>query len=210
MRTLGAGVVGGASLSGAAAARGGGLQRELAEVRSVTAAYNDPANAKAAGYHAEDAPPVCGMGYHWINFHLAEALEVVNTKPELLAYSERNGDLVLGAVAYAVPKGSEFFMNPPEGLFENADPEWQVLEIPPDAPAPTEELWTLHAWVHNHNPAGVFHRPIRASCSIQTAAWVVTNRARKQGPRHSQSNGGEVKNQRFVHIRSDLRVQRGA
>ncbi|MEF8974791.1 MAG: hypothetical protein V5A21_00990 [Halapricum sp.] len=48
-------------------------------------------------------------------------------------------------------------MHPSEGLFESADPDWQVLEISPAAPAPTEELWTLHAWIHNHNPEAVFH-----------------------------------------------------
>lgn len=157
LKCIGAGVASGVTLAGRAAARGGGLRRELAEVRSATAAYNNPANAEAAGYHAEDAPPVCGMGHHWINLDLAMTLEVVKTEPELVVYGERNGNLVLGAVEYAVPKGPEPFLPEPPDLFENADPEWQVLEIPPDAPAPTEELWTLHAWVHNHNPEGVFH-----------------------------------------------------
>ncbi|MCU4716596.1 hypothetical protein [Halapricum hydrolyticum] len=158
LKTISTGVVGGVALSGTAAAGERGLQRELAEVRSATAAYNNPANAEAAGYHAEEAPPVCGMGYHWMNLDLAMTFEVVKTKPEVLAYGERNGNLVLGAVEYAVPKGPEpFFPEPPEDLFENADPEWHVLELPPEAPAPTEELWTLHAWVHNYNPEGVFH-----------------------------------------------------
>lgn len=153
LKTIGAGVVGGSVLSGTGAARGGGLNVELAEVRSATAEYNDTENAMDAGYVPEEAS-VCGMGFHWPNPGLLD-MTLDKTEPEVLAYGEADeGDLVLGAVEYAVPVFGEFAENPP-GLFDNADPEWHILPLPESALFPG--LWTLHAWVHNHNPEGVFH-----------------------------------------------------
>lgn len=155
LKAIGAGVVGGVTLSGSATASGGGLQQELAEVRAATAEYNDSQNATDAGYVPEDAS-VCGMGYHWPNPALLD-FELDKTEPEILAYGEDDdGNLVLGAVEYAVPKFGEFENESPN-LFDNADPHWHVLPLPEEAPAPFEGLWTLHAWVHNHNPEGVFH-----------------------------------------------------
>lgn len=81
----------------------------------------------------------------------------LNPYPEVLAYGEGDdGDLVLGAVEYAAPIYGRFEEDPPD-LFDNADPEWHVLPLPEEAPVPFDGLWTLHAWVHNHNPDGVFH-----------------------------------------------------
>lgn len=155
LKTIGAGVVGGVALSGTGAARGGGLKRELAEVRSATAAYNDTQNAIDAGYVPGEAS-VCGMGFHWMNPGLLD-MNLDKTEPEVLAYGEDDdGDLVLGAVEYGVPVFGEFAEDPPD-LFDNADPEWHVLPLPEDLPVPFDGLWTLHAWVHNHNPEGVFH-----------------------------------------------------
>lgn len=155
LKTIGAGVMGGVALSGNAMAQGGGLARELAVVRAATAEYNDTQNAIDAG-HVPEEESVCGMGYHWPNPNLLD-MELSKTEPEVLVYGEDNdGDLVLGAVEYAIPKFGEHAENPPD-LFDNADPEWHVLQIPDDAPVPFEGLWTLHAWVHNHNPEGVFH-----------------------------------------------------
>lgn len=150
LKAIGAGVVGGVTLSGSATAVGGGLQQELAEVRSATAEYNDTQNATDAGYHPEETA-VCGMGYHWPNPVLLD-FELDKTEPEVLVYGEDDdGSLVLGAVEYAVPKVGD---EQPD-LFDNADPEWHVLPLPPEAPF--DSLWTLHAWVHSHNPEGVFH-----------------------------------------------------
>lgn len=153
LKRIGAGVATGVAFAGSAGAQPPGqLASELAAVRSATAAYNDTDHAADAGYVAEDAPPVCGMGHHWPNPGLLD-FELEKEHPEILVYGERNGNLVLGAVEYAIPKVDD---QQPD-LFEHADPEWHVLQLPPDAPIPFEALWTLHVWVHNHNPEGVFH-----------------------------------------------------
>lgn len=166
LKTIGTGLAGGIALSGSAAAAGGGLQRELAEVRSATARYNDPENAYADGYVVTTAgdPPqiipledvveeghsVCGMGFHFGNFDLFGTVD--RTQPQVLAYGvDDDGNLILGAVEYIVPKAGPYANDPPD-LFEHDDGAEHWDE---DSPAPG--LWSLHVWVHTHNPAGVFH-----------------------------------------------------
>lgn len=157
LKTIGIGVASSIALGGTVAAHRGGLKRELAEVRSATASYNDPENAEADGYHGEDVA-VCGMGYHYVNFGLVVDGKPVKLEPEGLVYGEDDdGNLVLGAVEYIVPKTGKYAEDPPSGLFDHADPEWDILELPPEAPVPFSSLWTLHAWVHTKNPEGVFH-----------------------------------------------------
>lgn len=146
LKTLGAGIAGGVAASATAAAAGG-LQAELAEVRSATAEYNDPANAVEDGYVPEDHA-VCGMGYHYPNFDLIGAVD--RTTPQVLVYGEDDdGNLVLGAVEYLVPKAGPYAETPPD-LFEHDDGAEQWAEF-------GDMGWSLHVWVHTHNPDGVFH-----------------------------------------------------
>lgn len=150
LKVIGAGIVGGVALTGSATAHRGGLQGELAEVRSATAEYNDPENALDDGFEAEDHA-VCGMGFHWPNFDRVG--EVDRTRPQVLVYGEDDeGDLVLGAVEYAVPQRGPYENDPPD-LFahDGGDEVWGTLDTP------NGTLWTLHVWVHNHNPEGVFN-----------------------------------------------------
>lgn len=144
----------------------GGLKRELAEVRSATARYNDPANAYADGYVAmdhegsrvelenvvEEAEAVCEMGFHFVNEELLGS--TTPTEPPVLVYGVGDDDdLLLGAVEYIVPKGvSE---SEPD-LFDNDHGAERWAEDEPFA-----GVWSLHAWVHTHNPNGVFshHNP---------------------------------------------------
>lgn len=159
LRSIGVGVAAGTALVGTGGAQPPGthgLHAELAEVRSATAAYNDTQHALDAGYVPEQQS-VCGMGYHWPNPGLLD-LVVTKTEPEALVYGEsQGGNLVLGAVEYIAPKAGPFASEPPDSPFDNADPDWATLSVPPDAPVPFDTLWTLHAWVHNPNPEGVFH-----------------------------------------------------
>lgn len=164
LKTLGAGAVGSTVLSGAVAAQGGGLQQELSEVRSATAEYNDPENAYDDDYVVRDhdgnvipldevterGHSVCGMGFHFANGRLFGSTD--RTEPPILVYGVGDdGDLVLGAVEYAVPKQGDYENSPPD-LFDHdgGDEEWGTLSTPQG------DLWTLHAWVHNKNPDGVF------------------------------------------------------
>lgn len=157
LQTIGAGVAGGLALAGTAGARGGGLKRELAEVRSATARFNDPDNAQSAGYHPEDEPPICGMGHHFANMDLLD-FTIEKRRPEVMVYGEDDGgNLILGAVEYVAPKFGPYATDPPDSPFDSADPEWDILELPSDAPVPFTELWTLHVWVHTNNPDGVFN-----------------------------------------------------
>lgn len=117
LQSLGASLASSAALSGAATAYRGGLKGELAEVRSATADYNDPANAYDDGYFAPDgsfgpipleevvekAHAVCGMGYHFVNPDLMETED--RTKPQVLVYGEDDDEnLILGAIEYLLPQ----------------------------------------------------------------------------------------------------------
>lgn len=156
LQTIAAGLATGGLITGTATAHvaggAGNRTRELAAVRSATARYHSTTQAENHGYVREE-PPVCGMGYHWPNPGKLDG-SVSKTDPEVLVYGVRNGNLTLGAVEYLIPKA----LSPaPPDPFEYFDPEWHTLELPPEAPVPFTELWSLHAWVHEHNPEGVFH-----------------------------------------------------
>lgn len=159
LKSVSAGIVGGIALTGGASGRGnGGLQRELAEVRSATARYNDPENATADGYISEEHA-VCGMGYHYPHEDFAagmrelfgnddpaplrEYLESIDrTEPPVLVYGEGDDGLVLGAVEYVTFDDSDDIFT------ETEDDHWHEFIGP---------LYSLHAWVHTDNPDGVFH-----------------------------------------------------
>lgn len=147
-----------------ATAHRGAVQRQLAEVRSATASYNNPANAYADGYTATDpdgnpvaledvhdeAFAVCNMGYHFLNFEIISGIyggeDAERTRPPILVYGVGDDeDLVLGAVEYLAS-------DPQPSLFHGDDDDEHWEPWPPDPP-----LSALHAWVHNHNPDGVFH-----------------------------------------------------
>jgi len=115
LKTIGAGAVSSVTLSGAVAAHRGGVSRELAEVRSATAEYNNPANAEADGYEGEDQA-VCGMGYHYVNFDLVMDGRPEKLRPEGMVYGETsNGNRILGAVEYIVPKAAPYETEPHQG-----------------------------------------------------------------------------------------------
>lgn len=156
MRMIGAGIGASVAFSGSAAAHRGGLKGELAEVRSATAEYNDPANAIADGYIAEDHA-VCGMGYHYPDGALLEAFregtldeyfeDKDRTTPQVLVYGEDDsGDLILGAVEYLVPKDGS---GEQPDFFSHDDGSEVWGDFGP--------FWSLHVWVHTHNPKGVFN-----------------------------------------------------
>ncbi|WP_435318933.1 hypothetical protein [Haloarchaeobius sp. TZWSO28] len=154
LKTIGTGIVGSIALTGTGAAGPGNLKWELAEVRSATAEYNNPVNALADGYQATDHA-VCGMGYHYLNPALLGTIE--RTAPQVLAYGEDDeGELVLGAVEYLVPKAGPYSDMPPSYFdYDDGREEWGTLQAPPTADF--DYLWALHVWVHTNNPEGVFH-----------------------------------------------------
>jgi hypothetical protein len=117
---------------------------ELQQAKIATAKYNNIENAIADGYFdAEIVVPE--MGHHYLKLENLNATFEYD-KPELLVYNkEENGRMKLVALEYAVPIASS--PNAPSGFTGSSD-SWGVYQ---------GQLWTLHAWIWQYNPAGVFN-----------------------------------------------------
>lgn len=141
------------------------FQQELDEVASATSDYTDAQAAYDDGYvvPGQEGPialeevtnkghAVCGMGYHFVNRQNMGSTD--KTNPPVLAYGvDSDGEFVLGAVEYIVPKDQGYQDNPPD-LFENDDGDEESAWA---EDSPMEGVWSLHAWVHHDNSEGVFH-----------------------------------------------------
>lgn len=125
------------------------VARWLAGLRRATAPYHRIAVADDAGWNVPltgcmELPGTGGMGYHFGNGGLIDAVPE-EFAPELLVYEpKKNGELKLVAVEYIVPFD----------LWTNEEPpslhgiEYHRNEA--------FGLWVLHAWVWKNNPAGMF------------------------------------------------------
>jgi hypothetical protein len=85
-----------------------------------------------------------GMGFHYGDTNLIDST-VEEFAPELLLFEpQKNGKLRLVAVEYIVPFTAWTEPEPPtlHGLSFHANDTFQV--------------WALHAWVEQNNPAGIF------------------------------------------------------
>ncbi len=118
---------------------------QLDQVRDATARYRDVEKAEAAGYH-DIGLFVPNMGWHYMKDSLVDG-KFEPTKPELLVYADDpcGGKRHLVAVEYVVPFSES--RRAPEGFFGRAD-EWDHNA--------DFELWTVHAWLYEYNPDGVF------------------------------------------------------
>jgi hypothetical protein len=122
----------------------------LAGLRNAMAPLHNFEKADAALYNTDltgcmEQPGVGGMGHHYGNVDLIDGT-IEEFAPEFLLFEPmKNGKKRLVAVEYVVP----------------------FTVIPPTDPAPTLhgvpfvqnylfELWTLHVWVFEHNPNGMF------------------------------------------------------
>src|SRR5262245_37889778 len=139
-----------------------GLQDELAQVRRVTARFHDLDAARAAGYELGwvngsgvriltgciSSPTAGAMGYHYFNPELMSDLTTDLLHPEALVYAPaEDGALELAAVEWVV-RGQN--SNPP-GV--SSPPS--VLGMPMHILVPAVGFYLMHAWVWNHNPAGI-------------------------------------------------------
>ncbi len=115
---------------------------ELQQAKTATARYNNFDNAINDGY-VDINVIVPEMGYHFLKMdYLDDKFE--HDKPEILVYNkEENGRMKLVALEYATPVSA----TPPAGYTGDSD-HWSVYQ---------GVLWTLHAWVWEYNPAGVFN-----------------------------------------------------
>ncbi len=118
---------------------------QLDQARSAAAKYFDVAKAEADGY-TDIGVFMPNMGWHYLNNRLLDE-KFDWTKPELLVYADDpcGGPRKLVAVEYAVPLNLS--KKPPAGFVGRAD-EWDANQ--------TFQIWTLHAWVYEFNPDGVF------------------------------------------------------
>jgi hypothetical protein len=118
---------------------------QLDQVRDATAKYFDVDDAVKAGY-VDIGLFVPNMGWHYMKESLVDG-KFEPTRPELLVYADDpcGGKRKLVAVEYAVPLAAS--KRAPAGFFGVAD-EWDANQ--------QFQLWTLHAWVHEFNPDGVF------------------------------------------------------
>jgi len=133
-------------------------------VRQSTSRYNSTVQAVRAGYApAEECvahPVLGGMGFHWVNDALV-GFDYDPLKPQVLLYAPgpgKNPQLV--AIEYVV-------LAPPHVWEWDADAiaEFLAGDARPDfggqpfdilgTPVPVPH-WSLHVWVHRHNPSGMF------------------------------------------------------
>ena len=112
---------------------------ELVEAKVAAGRYHDIRQAIADGYH-DTGIVLPNMGRHFINEGLLDTRFEAN-RPELLVYSPDSTRLL--AVEYAQPLTD----TPPEGFEGDAD-QWVPFG---------GVFWTLHAWVWQDNPDGVFN-----------------------------------------------------
>jgi len=118
---------------------------QLDQARDAAAKYLDVNDAIADGY-ADINLFVPNMGWHYLKESILDE-KFEWTKPELLVYQDDpcTGKRKLVAVEYAVPFALSH--KAPAGFVGKAD-EWDANQ--------TFQLWTLHAWVYEFNPDGVF------------------------------------------------------
>jgi hypothetical protein len=118
---------------------------QLENARAATARFLDIDRAEREGY-VDIGVFVPNMGWHYLKQSLLDdKFDVSN--PELLVYADDpcGGKRRLVAVEYAVPLADA--RNAPSGFIGRAD-AWDVNS--------EFALWTLHAWLWEYNPDGVF------------------------------------------------------
>lgn len=118
---------------------------QLEAVRQATARFLDVDQAVAEGY-VDIGVFFPNMGWHYLKEGILDA-DFNATEPELLVYAEDpcGGPRRLVAVEYAVPFA--LADRAPAGFAGKAD-AWSANTA--------FQLWTLHAWVFEFNPDGVF------------------------------------------------------
>jgi len=118
---------------------------QLDEVRTANARYLDVDNAVADGF-VDIGLFMPHMGWHYSKLDRVDG-RFNPLKPEFLVYAEDpcGGKRRLVAVEYVVP--FEDSVKAPQGFIGRAD-EWDHNDA--------FGLWTLHAWLYEYNPDGVF------------------------------------------------------
>jgi hypothetical protein len=134
------------------------MNRQIAAMRQATARYHDIAVARADGYVAISpcvaAPGVGGMGIHYANPRLMQDAGMNPTEPEMLLYlPQPDGSMQLIGIEYAIVVPAWHAA----GHQERPSFLGHTFDIlPGDAAEGRPDLYTLHAWIWQPNPAGMF------------------------------------------------------
>ncbi|MES2959358.1 MAG: hypothetical protein V4792_14300 [Pseudomonadota bacterium] len=138
------------------------LHKLLADARKATAPFTDVNAAIAANYVkfpdlAGDCvaqPGQGGMGVHYLNGTLVDGV-LDPLRPELLVYRQTaGGKLELAALEYVVPAPVwDALHAQPPSLFGHP---FHLLRVP-NRYGLTTPLYTLHVWLWEHNPDGLFN-----------------------------------------------------
>jgi hypothetical protein len=128
----------------------------LQSVRGATSRFHSFTQAIMAGYEEDDhcvsVPGLGGMGYHWANPLLVDPF-FDPLKPEVVLYARGpGGNLRLVALEYIVINVGQ-----PRPLF--GDQPFDVGGTPVPVPH-----WSLHVWLYENNPSGMF-RPFNPNIS---------------------------------------------
>jgi hypothetical protein len=130
---------------------------ELDKLRAATARFRRIDIAQKEGFHLQPGvchciqnPGVGAMGYHYFNADLiADVSPPDPLKPEAMVYAPGpDGNLHLAAVEWVVPSG-------PWHAAGNIEPP-EVLGHPMHILNPALGWYIFHAWIWQHNPAGIF------------------------------------------------------
>jgi hypothetical protein len=117
-------------------------------VRQATSRYNSTVQAERAGYAPSDycvaVPGLGGMGYHWVNGALIdETFDPL--QPEALLYARGpGGNLRLVAVEYIVIDVGQ------------DRPSFDGYPFDVGGTPVEDDHWSLHVWLYEHNPNGMF------------------------------------------------------
>ena len=123
---------------------------ELGHLRAATAKYHKFEDAKQAGYSVELTPCMADAALGGMGFHYGKASAIdatVNTlEPEVLLFEpQKNGKYKLVGVEFIVPYTLRPRSGPAPTAFGQTFKQNDVFQ-----------LWALHAWIWQHNPAGMF------------------------------------------------------
>lgn len=118
---------------------------QLDEVRNANAKYLDEQKALDDGF-VDIGLFMPNMGWHYRKLNRVDG-RFDPLRPEFLVYADDpcGGKRRLVAVEYVVP--FELAARAPQGFSGRAD-QWDANQ--------TFQLWTLHAWLYEYNPDGVF------------------------------------------------------
>ncbi|WP_207494909.1 hypothetical protein [Aridibaculum aurantiacum] len=124
----------------------------LKSVKQATSRFHSTTQALKAGYERDDHcvshPLLGGMGYHWLNPSLVDPV-FDPLKPEVILYATGpDGNLRMVALEYIVINTGQ-----PHPKF--GDQLLDVGGVPPLA-AQGIDHWSLHVWLYEHNPRGIF------------------------------------------------------